>query len=386
MFNGTAVREARRDHQGLRRVSEDPEVHLLAAIAWLERAQDATPDDGVARAYSPAWNSYRRASGWQTSYPETTGYIIPTFFDAAAALERPDLRERATRMADWEIAVQIPDGSVMGGIIGEQAVPTPAVFNTGQVIFGWLRAHRETGSEAYLQAARRAGDFLLGCQDETGAFARGHSQFAKGSTTTYCSRVAWSLCQLGVAIEEERYVEAGRKNIEFCLTRQRPNGWFEDNCLTDATRPLLHTIAYAARGILEAGLLLGEERYVDAAHRVVEALRARQRGDGGLAGRFASDWSGAAEWSCVTGDAQTAIIAQRLESHLGDPKLREMADGLCTFVMGTQNLNSPDPGLAGGIKGSFPFDGDYGRYELLNWAAKFFVDATLNHLGKHPGR
>ncbi len=45
--------------------------------------------------------------------------------------------------------------------------------------------------------------------------------------------------------------------------------------------------------------------------------------------------------------------------------------------MGTQNRTSTDLGLRGGIKGSSPFDGAYGRYELLNWAAKFFIDALL---------
>jgi len=29
------------------------------------------------------------------------------------------------------------------------------------------------------------------------------------------------------------------------------------------------------------------------------------------------------------------------------------------------------------VKGSHPFDGEYGRYEVLNWATKFFVDALL---------
>ena len=67
--------------------------------------------------------------------------------------------------------------------MGEQSPPTPAVFNTGQVILGWVRAHRETGAESYPEAARRAADFLLTCLDERGKFGRGHSQFARGDAT-----------------------------------------------------------------------------------------------------------------------------------------------------------------------------------------------------------
>jgi hypothetical protein len=29
------------------------------------------------------------------------------------------------------------------------------------------------------------------------------------------------------------------------------------------------------------------------------------------------------------------------------------------------------------MKGSFPFDGPYGQYEMLSWAAKFFCDALM---------
>ena len=40
------------------------------------------------------------------------------------------------------------------------------------------------------------------------------------------------------------------------------------------------------------------------------------------------------------------------------------------------NLDGP-PEIRGGIKGSFPIDGQYGQYEYLNWAAKFFADALM---------
>ena len=35
------------------------------------------------------------------------------------------------------------------------------------------------------------------------------------------------------------------------------------------------------------------------------------------------------------------------------------------------------PGVRGGVKGSFPVEGDYGSFEYLNWVAKFCIDANL---------
>jgi hypothetical protein len=39
-----------------------------------------------------------------------------------------------------------------------------------------------------------------------------------------------------------------------------------------------------------------------------------------------------------------------------------------------------DAGMVGGIKGSFPVDGEYGQWQYLNWAAKFCIDANLLEL------
>jgi hypothetical protein len=48
--------------------------------------------------------------------------------------------------------------------------------------------------------------------------------------------------------------------------------------------------------------------------------------------------------------------------------------------MRTQDCTSPNGGLRGGIRGSFPVNGAYGRYRVLNWATKFFVDALMHAL------
>ena len=76
-----------------------------AALDWLCRAQDSsrTADGGVARHYG-------LRDGWGASYPETTGYIVPTLIDQAGRRGRPELLDRARRMLDWLVAIQFPDG------------------------------------------------------------------------------------------------------------------------------------------------------------------------------------------------------------------------------------------------------------------------------------
>ena len=96
-------------------------------------------------------------------------------------LQRPELALRADRAALWEIDIQLPSGAVRGGVVGER--PSPAVFNTGQGLFGWLAALRETGAGVVADAARRAGTFLVGVQDSDGHWRRGASVFPAHRTT-----------------------------------------------------------------------------------------------------------------------------------------------------------------------------------------------------------
>ncbi|MCK4818451.1 hypothetical protein KA005_21960, partial [bacterium] len=55
----------------------------------------------------------------------------------------------------------------------------------------------------------------------------------------------------------------------------------------------------------------------------------------------------------------------------------ERAHNIIEFLKNIQNCSISNQGLRGGIKGSYPFDGNYGRFEILNWATKFYVDALL---------
>src|SRR4051812_11872639 len=72
---------------------------LDAAYQWICTAQDATPDGGVS-------GCYNLLHGWAGSYPETTGYIIPTLLHYGRTKRIADARTRAIRMADWENEVQ----------------------------------------------------------------------------------------------------------------------------------------------------------------------------------------------------------------------------------------------------------------------------------------
>ncbi len=377
LLNPTALIEGWRERLGGSAEAPEHEPHLVAAIEWLVRAQDATPDDGIARAFSLAWHPYFGGRGWQPSYPETTGYIIPTLYAAARRLGRAELAARAGRAARWEIEIQLPTGAVRGGVIG--APESPAVFNTGQVLLGWLAAFEETGQGGFADAARRAACYLVAMLDSDGHWRRGNSQFARADATLYNTRTAWALAEAGARLNDGGFTDAAARSLRAAAALQTQNGSLPSCCLSDPERPLLHTVAYAIRGFLEGGRVLDDPRLLQAAERAADALLATVRADGWMPGRYRSDWSPAVRWSCLTGQAQMANNWMRLAVITGDPKWLEPVPAVLRFLKRTQNRHSREPGVRGGIKGSWPVGGDYGAYEVLNWATKFFADALMRH-------
>jgi hypothetical protein len=377
VFSMPALQELVRERRGPYPVDAAAEPHLRAAVDWLRRAQDATPDDGIARGYGLTFEPYLGWKGWQPSYPETTGYIVPTLYAAADRFDDPELASRALRAARWEIAVQLGSGAVQGGVIGQKI--SPAVFNTGQVMFGWLAAFHRTGDGTFADATRRAGAFLVNALGADGLWEKGRSRFATGGSELYNARTAWALAEAGQVLGEASFRDAAARALHAVRARQHENGWFPDCCLGDPNRPLLHTLAYTVRGLLEGGRVLDDDDLVDGATLAAEALAGTVSGEGWMPGRYDADWRAAVEWSCLTGQAQMAVNWLRLTAITGAVRWAEPVPAVLRYLKSTQNRETRNLGVHGGIKGSAPVSGGYGRYEVLSWATKFFADALMRH-------
>ncbi|TAN03003.1 MAG: hypothetical protein EPN36_14800 [Rhodanobacteraceae bacterium] len=355
------------------RPSVSPELGLQAAADWLKRAQDATGCGGVSANYDVVKRQ------WAGAYPETTGYIIPTFFRYAEFSGDKDCRERAVRMAVWESDIQLAEGGVRAGTL-DAAQIVPTIFNTGQVLFGWTAAWQQTQDARFRDSLVRAADWLVAAQDPDGAWRRFASPFAAHALNTYNTRVAFGLAQAGQALGEPRYIESSVRNVQWALTRMHANGWLENNDLEDNSKPLTHTIAYATRGILEIGLIARDGGFVDAAARIARAVAQTQRDDGALPGRLDAEWRPACRWTCVTGNAQMAIIWQRLAREIGDHSWLPAAENANRFNLSVQDVAAADLAVRGGLPGSHPIGGGYMKNRYPNWAAKFFMDALMLQL------
>jgi uncharacterized protein YyaL (SSP411 family) len=346
----------------------DPNVHLREAIGWINRAQDFGSDRGV---------SYgaRFGHGFQPSYPETTGYIICTFVELSKLYRVPEYLERAIEMGLWEIAVQMDNGAVMAGQVN--ANPSPAVFNTGQVLLGWASLYEETHDQRFAKAGECAAAWLMSMQEPNGHWIRGNSKYADRKATLYNVKAAWGLGRMGQAIGSEELVRAAIKNAEYTVSRQTPNGWFPDCCLSDSQRPLLHTIAYTMQGLIGIGLLTGRQDFIESTARTANKLLNIMDPQGFLPGRFNKRMEGCVDWCCLTGTAQTAIVWAQLYQLTRREEYRQAVQRANQYLMARHDITSADPAIRGGVAGSWPVWSEYVPFMVLNWATKFFVDALL---------
>jgi hypothetical protein len=362
--------ERDRDHQqGLPTLDPGCWAVVNANLDWLCRAQDrsASQDGGVARDYS-------LVKGWATSYPETTGYIIPTFIDLAQRLKRDDLHQRARRMLDWCLDIQFPEGGFMGGKI--DATPrVPVTFNTGQILIG-LSIGTAAYGDRYRDATMRAAAWLRDSLDADGCWRRHPTPFAAPGEKAYETHVSWGLFEAERVAPGHGYGEAGLRQTAWALTKQQPNGWFASNCLVRAEAPLTHTIGYVLRGVVEAWRLSGDRRWLDAACRTADPLTQAIDAQGRLPGRLDAQWRPAVDYVCLTGSVQIAHSLILLHQATGRDDYLAAARRANAYVRRSVRLDGPEA-QRGGVKGSFPVDGEYGRFEYLNWAAKFCIDAQL---------
>jgi hypothetical protein len=358
-FTGLALR----DLLGIEPKRVTADEHLRAAEDWLKRAHDQSPDEGVSYGYS-------MRGGWRPSYRETSGYIATTFFNLANIRRDPQYRERALRICRWLLGVQNADGSFSNPRYGDAGI----VFDTGQDLFGLVRAYEETGDAAFKDAALRAADWLVAVADERGRWTRNEHL---NTPHVYNTRTAWALLRMNQVAYGRQRERIARSNLDWAVAEQHSSGFFAECAFERGVPPFTHTIAYATRGLLESAALLSDERYAAAARRCADAALGRLSADGFLPGQITVAGEAAARYCCLTGNCQFAIIWSKLFKETGEERYRDAARRAVDYVMRHQDVHTGSLDVRGAIKGSHPVWGRYAPFSLPNWPAKFFIDAML---------
>jgi hypothetical protein len=341
-----------------RRASHDA---LKLLIRWIIEAQQG--DGGIA-AY------YGLLDGYSQSYPEVTGYIVPTLYDYAG-LTQGVATSAADRATQWLLGLQMPSGAFPAGLHGIE--PRPSVFNTGQILQGLVRAAQEKQSSEILKMATRAGQWLLDVQAADGSWS-GEGAY-QGVAHTYYTMVAWSLALLASALNERRFADAASRNVEWVIRQMRPSGWI-DGINLQGHPTYLHFVAYATQGTLEVGIACGRPDMVQAAKQPAWLLLKKFETTKRLGGAYEANFRAPAPFMCLTGNAQMSCIWLRLYEVTRDLRYLNAA------LKMNESLKELIPirgrrGVRGGVAGSSPIWGRYQPLRYISWGCKFLADALM---------
>lgn len=339
--------------------------HLEAAVDWLKRSIELHGGNGSA-------HSYRLFKGWMPPYPETSGYILKTFLRLYAKDMGNRHLETAKGLGNWLLSLQLDDGGFEGSYVGH--LNRPVVFNTGQILLGMNALHEATCDQRYLESARRAASFLVECMDDDGCFRRYTSN---GIVHTYNARTAWALIETGTIAGEERFVDAGRRNLQWALAQQSDNGFFRQNNFKPDGNANLHGLSYVLRGLTESYELTDDEEYLAAVVKTLDQAVALYERHGMIAGEFDEEWRYLCRYVCLTGYCQMAIVLMKAFQIVDDRRYLKLARRMVDDVKSTQDIRSEGKPHYGAISGSYPIFGRYATMQYPNWATKFFVDSLL---------
>lgn len=328
--------------------------HFLIGCQWLENISSMVNFDGVPHSFS-------LLRGWEKAYPETSGYILSTLTEGNSVFFERDFSDFSKKIALWLRGGQNKDGSY------NDLAGSSQIFDTAQIIIGFCHIHQSGLLDIY-EEINSACLWLLHNQNNDGSFTN-YSYHKRPHT--YYSRVGAALIFAGKTIENETFINAGIKNLDWVAEQQADNGWIHLMSF-DGDDPYTHNIMYTAEGLLAGYFLIQNDKYLDVVLKLLSPIGEYFSKFRNLPAKFNSEFLPTDRSVCVTGLAQWCCLCQRLDKF----DFKNIGDIALTALKSYQFI-SANKFVCGALPGSVPFYGDYMRFALPNWGVKFFLDALI---------
>jgi hypothetical protein len=209
-------------------------------------------------------------------YSEISGYAMTTLTYLYKETQDARYLENARKIGDWIMTVQGQNGTIPTAFyLSEQSVQKPSEihsFDVGMVLDGLVCLYRESQDARYLDAAKKAADWLISIQRDDGSVpamidaASGEIKDNNGTWSTqagpYHAKNVIGLLNIFDVTQDPRYRDSAMKLCEYALTRQKPDGQFLTYGELDGSN--LHPHTYTCEGLYVAGLTLKDDRYMEA--------------------------------------------------------------------------------------------------------------------------
>ena len=243
-------------------------------------------------------------------------------------------------LARWEVTVQKKDGSFT-----PPGINVSYTFDTAQVIRGFLAVLDDMPHlEGHLRLACDYVDKNIDSKGKVLTVSYDMWKLSDGSRLTEYGNlyVLPAMLQAGIKLGEQKYIDAARRGMNYF--REFPD-------LVEFKRNL-STFSHYFGYMMEALVDLGEKELALKGLKQVEDLQSSYGAIPAYPG---------STWDCATGMAQLAVAWYKLG-------IKGPADKAVKYLEGIQNPS-------GGFYGGYGRDVEYFDKQEISWAVKFFIDA-----------
>ena len=358
--------------------------HMELILDWFLMAQENSIDKGIPAKIN--LNEYiLHSKDYYPSYPETTGYIVPTLLNAREYSSKIEL-EIIHEMIEFLLTIQNEDGGFNAHAGISDIEKKSYAFDTGQILCGLVAYYKHVdASKKVEKAITAASNWMVSNIDIDGSYKLNACFNGK---KCYYSRATIGLALAAVLFNNDEWKEATHRQVSWVIAQQNELAWFNHYSFDNGKWSNMHGIAYTLRGVLECGYLLNNEIFINSTKRAVDKIISCNC-DGlpfgaKVPNSFTEDYKEYDNELCLTGMAQLAIICFKLSKIFNDKNYFDFGKELLEVLKKTHFRGFEDQKLNGVLPGSWPINGKYQSFDLPNWPIKFFLDGLMIVEGLDP--
>lgn len=339
---------------------------LENALTWFN--ESVTETGMYASKYSMLWERYF------SPLPENEASWIRTLMKVKK--HHPTIYEKyfgqkniESKIAEWLLTIQRPDGTFPTSFEDLNNQP-PGIFVNGRILSGLLTYYELHKSEKILSSLLKNAQWLLNMQMQEGSWQHYNFNVPHSNTMT-----AYSLIKLGHSINDNSFIDAGIKNIQYTISQQAQNGYFPDKP-GKRTDHYSDIIAFTLLGILLSSKKLNNLSFIPFVEKGFKPLQELIKKDGYLPGEINDEFRTTVNYCCLRGNCLLSSVGFGLYELTKNNSYKISAERLLQYVKEKQ-MRSRHSYLNGGITGSWPISGKYNTYEIHSSAVRNFTHALL---------
>lgn len=346
-------------------------IIIKKSVNWLLECKKNSLDNGICVLFDLNINKLT------SSFPETSGYIIPTLVECYKIIKKQILIKEAKEISDWILDIIQEDGG-LGEPYGFFSL-NPRIFTTAQAILGLLSIYEIFKEKKYINGAIKMGNFLLNNLNKDGSWNTKYLFLKKN--TAYKSRVSWILFLLYKKTNDHRYKYGCIRSINFIIEKLNINNVPKFCSFKNDDSLLTHLLGYHLVALINFSFqkkLLGKKKIkkiLSITDYFYKLLKCHIDKYGIIKGELNLSGKKTVNYSCLTGNFQLLYFAILYEKRRNIKK-NKLSDKIYQFAKKYQ-VKSKNKLIDGAIAGSYPINGDYCSNMLPSWASKFFIDSLL---------